>query len=270
MKWWFLALFLVVQILLFALMYILNREFSFLVSALMLTPVILFIGYILYSLISEQKEKQDRLLEHIVRETLHEINLPISTIEANMKMLSKDMKSQKELKRVDRVNSALKRLNRLYEVLSYNIKKEIAQVEKEQIDLSIFIKDRVDFFKEFSRNSFKLNLENLKVEVDTIGLEQSVDNIIENAMKYSNRDSEILISIDKTKLIIEDFGVGIEQDELSLIYQRYYQENSASLGEGIGLSIVKSFCDANSIILKIESKKGVGTKVILDFKNLIR
>jgi len=269
MKGWFLALFLIVEILLFILLYQFNRHFDFWISVAILTPVILFIGYVLYNFLSEQKQQQDRLLEHIIRETLHEINLPISTIEANINMLSKNINNPKDLKKIDRVSSSLDRLKRLYNHLSYNLKKEIAPIEKERLDLKEFIEDRVAFFKEFNRNSFKLNLTNLIINVDKIGLEQSIDNIIENAMKYSSKDSDILIYLKDSKLIIQDFGIGIEQDELSLIYQRYYQENSTNSGEGIGLSIVKSFCDKSKILLKIESKKGVGTKVILDFKNLV-
>ncbi len=269
MKWWFLALFLVVEILLFILLNQFNRHFSFWISVLILTPVVLFIGYVLYNFVSEQKQKQDRLLEHIIRETLHEINLPISTIEANIKMLSKNIDDKKDLKKIYRVESSLDRLKRLYNHLSYNIKKEILPIEKELVNLKSFIEDRVSFFREYNRNIFRLDVNNLVINVDKIGLEQSIDNIIENAMKYSKKESDILIYTDGTKLIIEDFGIGIEQDELSLIYQRYYQENSTNSGEGIGLSIVKSFCDRSDILLKIESKKGVGTKVIFDFKNLV-
>ncbi len=88
-------------------------------------------------------------------------------------------------------------------------------------------------------------------------------------MKYSKRDSKIVIYIEKNKLIVEDSGVGIAQDELSLIYQIYYRNTQEGKGEGIGLSIVKEFCDKNSIVVKIESKKWVGTKVIFDFKSIV-
>ena len=269
MKWWFLTLFLITQTLILLLFYFLHKEFSPLISIALLIPAIFLSGYILYNLLNEQKERQDKLLEHIVRETLHEINLPISTIEANMKMLSKNLNSTKDLKRVNRVINSLDRLKRLYNLLSYNIKKEILPIEKESIFLDKILKDRVAFFRELNRNRFILNLEPLYIKVDKIGLEQALDNIIENAMKYSNKDSNIEITIKNGKLHIKDYGIGIEQDELSLIYQRYYQESSSNIGEGIGLSIVKSFCDNSGILLKIESKKGYGTEVIMDFKRVI-
>ncbi len=259
--------------LLFALHYTLYIHLSFIqndyyFAFLLLIPAILLSAYIFTMIVSEAKESQDRALEHLIKESLHEINLPIATIEANIQMLEKSIKEQKSITKINRIKEALKRLKRLYNLLSYNIKKEILEIEKENISLDKLIKQRVEFFKNFNRNSFILNLEPLEIYTDKIGLEQIIDNIIENAMKYSNKNSAITISLKDTVLIIEDRGIGIDESELPYIYQRYYQAQDSSKGEGIGLSIVKRFCDKEGINLKIESKKGIGTKVILDFKKL--
>jgi len=232
-------------------------------------PALIIVGLILYASLIEPKRSQDRALEHLIRETLHEINLPISTIDANIKMISKTLHEPKDLKRLERVESALDRLKRLYMQLSYNIKKEIVPIEKEYINLKDLVNERVIYFSELNRNKFLLELNDLDIKVDKIGLEQVVDNILENSMKYSSKESNIVVKIESTLLSIEDFGIGIEQDELSLIYQRYYKESQEGKGEGIGLSIVKSYCDKCNIVLKIESKKGVGSKVTFDFKRLV-
>ena len=88
-------------------------------------------------------------------------------------------------------------------------------------------------------------------------------------MKYSKKDTPIKIIMEDTKLMIQDRGIGIEDSELSLIYQRYYQSDNNFIGDGIGLSIVRRYCDKEGIGLKIESKKGAGTNVILDFKKVV-
>ena len=184
-------------------------------------------------------------------------------------MLKAKLEDEKSVKRAKRIEEALDRLKRLYNLLAYNLKREIYEIDKEEIELDKLVKNRVEFFKELNRNSFELDLATLKIKADKIGLEQTIDNIIENAMKYSKKDTTIKITIDGTKLIIQDSGIGIEDSELSLIYQRYYQSDNNFTGEGIGLSIVKRYCDKESIGLKIESKKGIGTKVILDFKRVV-
>ncbi len=271
MKLWFIFIFTLVGLLLIALynflaINIFDSKFYTLVA---IVPAFVITGLILYELIIEPKRSQDRVLENLIKETLHEINLPINTIDANIKMLSKRLSDSKDLKKLSRIEGSLDRLKRLYEQLSYNIKKELIPIVLEELDLKEIVKDRVSHFREFNRNEFILELNSLKIKVDKIGLEQVIDNIIENSMKYSVKDSEIFIKIYETTLEIEDFGIGIEQDELSLIYQRYYRESQEGRGDGIGLSIVKSYCDRYGITLKIESKKGVGTKVILDFNRLV-
>lgn len=271
MKWLFILIFLIVEILLFMLFfYLLNYiepfKKNFLLSFFAITPAILLIGYILYNFIIEPKVAQDRVLNHLIRETIHEINLPISTIEANVKMLEKNEENSKNIVKLGRIKEAINRLKRLYSQLNYNIKKEIMPIEQERVLLDELVKERVSVFKDFNRNLFNVELNELELLIDKIGLEQVIDNILENAMKYSSKDKAIDIVIKDSKLIIKDRGIGIGEDELSLIYQRYYQESEANRGEGIGLSIVKRYCDSNNIELKIESKKGEGTIVILDFK----
>lgn len=274
MKFWLIIIFTLIVTLLFALHHIffinlmfIKNDYAF--AFILLIPAILFSAYVFTTIALESKESQDKLLEHLIRESLHEINLPISTIEANIKMLKAKLEDEKSIKRAKRIEEALDRLKRLYNLLAYNLKREIYEIEKEEVELDKLVKNRVEFFKELNRNSFELSLKALKIKVDKIGLEQTVDNIIENAMKYSKKDTTIKITIDGTKLIIQDSGIGIEDSELSLIYQRYYQSDDNFTGEGIGLSIVKRYCDKESIGLKIESKKGVGTKVILDFKRVV-
>ncbi len=274
MKFWLIVIFTLIVALLFTLHHIffINLMFiqnDYLLAFILLIPAILFSAYVFTTIALESKESQDKLLEHLIRESLHEINLPISTIEANIKMLKAKLEDEKSIKRAKRIEEALDRLKRLYNLLAYNLKREIYEIEKEEIELDKLVKDRVEFFKELNRNKFELNLTPLKIKTDKIGLEQTIDNIIENAMKYSKKDTTIRITIDGTKLIVQDSGIGIEDSELSLIYQRYYQSDDNFTGEGIGLSIVKRYCDKEGIGLKIESKKGVGTKVILDFKRVI-
>jgi len=268
-------LFNVIVVLLFLLHYTLFVHLNFVkndytYAFILLIPAILLSGYIFTVIATEVKESQDKKLEHLIKESLHEINLPISTIEANIDMLSRKVEDKKSATRINRIKEALKRLKRLYNLLSYNLKKEVLKIEKEEFDLSLLVKERIEFFQELNRNSFVLELKELKIYVDKIGLEQAIDNIIENAMKYSNRDDIIKITIDKNRLIIEDSGIGIDENEMQLVFQRYYQSDNSNSGEGIGLSIVKKYCDSEGIGLHIYSKKGIGTKVDLDFSKVVR
>jgi len=265
----FFALFIFSILLIFGLHFLLYEKFAdYLVAFLATLPAIVLISYIFISAVYRQKDEHTKALEHTINETMHEINLPISTIEANIKMLQKSLKDDRSSKRTQRVLDATKRLKRLYDILNYNIKKDIYSIDRQRVDISLIIADRVAYFKELNRNSFKLNLETTIVDIDKIGFEQTIDNIIENAMKYSKKDDLINIELKDRKLIVEDSGVGIDSSEIVKIYNRYYQSDSKNSGSGIGLWIVKSFCDSQNIDLKIVSEPNNGTKVILNFPKL--
>jgi signal transduction histidine kinase len=222
-------------------------------------------GYIVLLDILEQKADQDERLSHLTREILHEINLPIATIDANLSMLLKHREDPKERKRAARIQAALLRLRRLYTELSYSIRKEIMPVERVQCDLKELIEERVEIFKELERNRIVLKLEPLMITVDKIGLEQSMDNIIENAMKYSEASDPIEITQRAEIVTIQDHGVGMDANQIMHIYERYYQGDTADSGEGIGLALVKRYCDEEQIGIKIVSEVGQGSSVLLNF-----
>ncbi len=227
------------------------------------------IGYVFISQLLESKSRNDEKMEHLIREVLHEINLPISTIDANCTMLKNSIVDTKKLKRIDRIEKSSKRLKKLYKELAYNIKKDISAVEKEEFNLKELIDESVAYFKEMKRNEIVTDIEDIKIYGDKIGLLQVIDNIIENAIKYSQKDKPINIVLKEGILYIEDRGIGMDENEILRVYERYYQSDRKSVGEGIGLAIVKRYCDDEGIELKIESQKAKGTKVILDLKNLL-
>jgi len=215
--------------------------------------------------ILEQKAEQDERLSHLAREILHEINLPIATIDANIKMLTTNSMTSKEIRRTDRIRAALLRLQRLYAELAYSIKKEILPIEKEVFDLKAVLEERVAVQRELRRNPFVLAVDDCTVETDRIGLEQALDNIIENAMKYSRIEDSIEIILKKNHLTIRDHGTGMDANQILHIYERYYQGDRSQKGEGIGLTLVKRYCEEAGIGIKIHSEPGKGTEVMLDF-----
>lgn len=249
----------------------LDNELSFTVASFLTILITVSFGYLFNSYILNQKFKIDNNLLHLTKEILHELNIPLSTIQANSKLLKRTLKNnEKGLKRLSRIDDSSKRLERLYRELVYSIKKEIHIIEKEQIELEALIQERIDIFKLQKRNFFILKLDRVTIYVDKIGFEKMFDNIITNAMKYSDKESSITIELKENILMVEDKGVGIDEIELIAIYERYYQADYHMSGEGIGLSLVKAYCDDEKIGIGISSQKGVGTKVTFNLLNVTR
>ena len=247
----------------------LNSKLSSFVVFFLLFFLSLGFGYILSSYILSQKFRIDESLLHLTKEILHELNIPISTIQANSKLLRRALKeNEKSLVRLGRIDDASRRLERLYMELIYSIKKEIHRVEKEQVRLELLIQERCDILKLQKRNEFIVDVEPLDIYVDRIGFEKMLDNILINAMKYSDKCSPIYIELEGNVLSIKDGGVGMDEVELITIFERYYQADYHVSGEGIGLALVKAYCDDEKIRIDIRSHKGVGTTVGLDLSKV--
>jgi len=218
----------------------------------------------LTAIIFAPKKKMEDTLTTLTKDIVHELNIPLSTITANASMLKKTIIDEKSLKRLQRIEDASVRLKKLYDELVYSLHKEMQQIAKEKFDVAVLVKERIAIFEEQKRNPFKLVLESYEIEVDKIGFEQMLDNILINAMKYSEKDAPITVTLKEHVLYIEDKGIGMTTTELLRVYERYFQGDEKKDGEGIGLALVKEYCDNENITIQLHSEKGIGTIVSLD------
>ncbi|AKF25880.1 histidine kinase [Sulfurovum lithotrophicum] len=244
-------------------------EVNFLVAVLLVLILAGGWGYIISSHILAPKAQLDANLSHLSSEILHELNIPVATIKANASMLKKHLQEEeRSLKRLERIEASSDRLERLYEELVYSIQKEIHPIEKEEVTLYHLLHERIEAFKSFGRNSFHLDVGEMKIRVDRIGFEKMIDNLLMNAMKYSDKTSLISVVLDGNVLTISDEGVGMDEAELLKVYERYYQSDRKKEGKGIGLALVKAYCNDEGIGIQIKSKKGEGTSVLLDLSGV--
>lgn len=212
-------------------------------------------------------EEHVKNLQNLSKETLHELNLPVSTIKTNLHMLKKNIEMEKDLKRVKRIESACEMLEQRYNELDYMIKTQTRQEMNEKFDLQELIRHRVEFFQHiFPHVEFSLELHPFEVFNDKVGVTKIIDNIIDNGVKYSPDNNKIEIKLEGNILSIKDYGCGMDEVELLKIFDNYYQSNENMRGFGIGLGMVKRFCDTHNIGLHFQSKPNFGTTVQLEFK----
>lgn len=206
-------------------------------------------------------------LERFSKETLHELNLPINTITANVQMLRKTHNDEKSIKRLERIETATEMLKERYNELDYLIKKQTERENIESFDLGELIEERLGFLRSlYPSVIWELSLEPQRVTCDRIGLGKVIDNLVENGVKYSGQIPHITINLHDQSLSICDQGIGMDEITLMRIYDRYYQNDSTMAGFGIGLSLVKRYCDRHRINLHVASRVGEGTCVKLEFK----
>lgn len=227
-------------------------------------------GYLIVSYTLSTLFKTNRFLDILLKDTLHELNIPLSVINANLQMLQADEDDEKNLKRLGRIDLASKDLYALYKEVDYYIKKEIQEDVREKFYLDELIAGVVEKQREMA-NGVKIVPDVLHVELfaDKHGFVKVVSNLVHNALKYNRDQNEICIFQEKENLIIKDQGVGMSEAELFLAFDRYYQADTTKEGYGIGLSLVKAYCDEFKITMRINSEKNVGTEIILDISHLL-
>ncbi len=242
-----------------------NAE-NFAVVTAMLLPLSLLFGYLLSKIALEPLFVTNDLLDKLLKDTLHELNVPLSTIFANVSMLRRGEKDPKRLARLERIEKAGKSLQELYEDLDYFIKKEIGTVERERFDLDETVRRSIQKVEDVKGDiSIQYTPKSLPVVADRRGCQKAVDNLVVNAIKYNRPGGSVTLSIEGNELVVADTGVGMDEKALFHIFDRYYQRDLNASGYGIGLHIVKSFCDEHGIEIKIASKPGEGSVFRLDF-----
>lgn len=240
-----------------------NKIYYFAASVLLSIIVALFIfSFLLLRNFSKPFEKLNTQLDNFIKDSMHEINTPLSIINLNADLFANKYGKNKYL---NRMKSASKTLATIYNDMDYLVKQGKVMHKIQKIDISDFIQNRVDYFQEVA-NLKEIQLqtnieENIFYTFSKTKLQRIVDNTISNAIKYSHPQSDVDVTLyenDKTiTFIVQDYGVGIEN--VDKIFSRYYRENEVKGGFGIGLNIVKQIIDEEGIDLKVTSTVNKGT-----------
>jgi signal transduction histidine kinase len=232
--------------------------------------LVFILSLIFLQTFAEPFKRMNETLDNFIKDSVHEINTPLSIINVNIDLYNRKNPPSKYL---SRMKSASKVLSNIYNDMDYLIKHDRLDYERETIDLTHFLQERIEYFSEVAQ--MKNIVINSKIECDVEilmsakKLQRVIDNTISNAIKYSYENSHVDISLyikdEKCYLSFKDYGVGIEN--VAKIFSRYYREDTNKGGFGIGLNIVKSIIDETGIELQIDSTPKVGSEFLYIWKD---
>lgn len=229
-------------------------------------------------------EKLEKMRSEFVTNVSHEFRTPLTSIMGFVETIKySDDISEMEIQKIMSIMEVeIERLNRLINNL-------LTLSEIENIDMSnenhlISVEQCIHQSKEIlkplaMKKNIKLNYNpstsNLQIMGNSDRLKECIINITENSIKYSEDNMDIDINSfeldDLSKVIIEikDNGIGIPEEDLKRITERFYRVNKSRSrntgGTGLGLSIVKHSIRSMNGEIDIQSKVGQGTKTILKF-----
>ncbi len=248
----------------------LNQEnFVYIIMPLVIVGLGIFLSFSMSVL--KPLFKSDEKLEQSIKETIHELNIPVSTIKMNTQLLQKTITDEKSIKRLERINQASNNLLKLYENMEYNLKKEIDKIDKQEFYLDEIILKSCDKFYDIKKDTkIEVNIPNILVLSDINGFEKTMDNLISNAIKYNIKNNPIVeISYKNSVLSIFNTGEQIDTKNLFIVFDKYFQEDSTKDGFGLGLAMVKEFCDKNKIAINIDTLEK-GNRFNLNLKNIVK
>ena len=248
----------------------LNQEnFVYIIMPLVIVGLIIFLSFSMTVL--KPLFKSDEKLEQSIKETIHELNIPVSTIKMNIQLLEKTITDEKSLKRLERIKQASNNLLKLYENMEYNIKKEIDKIDKQEIYLDDLVKNCVEKFYDIKKDvKISMDIPKINIFTDLNGFEKTIDNLISNAIKYNVKDNPLVeISYKNSILSIFNTGEQIDTKNLFIVFDKYFQEDTTKDGFGLGLAMVKEFCDKNKISINIDTTE-LGNQFNLNLKNIIK
>ena len=214
--------------------------------------------------------KTNNLLDKLIKDTLHELNAPLATIQANTQLLKQSFTDSSNLKRLERIALACNNLYTLYTQMEYYIKREIRLVKEEIFDAKEAIETCIERSKELQGGiTLTCKAQSTLVYVDRIGFEQCVMNLLSNAFKYNKPNGSVHVNLSNGIFSIQDTGIGMDEHTRFRVFDRYYQSDPQKSGYGIGLHNVREFCEHYGIFIGLISAPDLGTTVILKLEKIV-
>jgi PAS domain S-box-containing protein len=239
-----------------------------------------------------QKEKElNELKTRFVSMASHEFRTPLATIKSSSELIKLFIDNDKNLlsplvygKITNKIESITIDIDRITDLMT-----DILTMGKVAANQVIFRPSPINFPKFLTeyleadainsikdrRFDYKIPANSFITNIDVQLVRQVLQNIIENAIKYSAVDTTVEITLNATEsssiITVRDYGIGISTHDLQFMFQSFFRASNVENipGTGLGMAIVKLFIEMHGGTASIDSKINVGTTVTLKLPNII-
>ncbi len=214
-------------------------------------------------------------------EIVHDLKTPITSIIGFAELLQKGGHSEESTKEFYDIiafeaNRLLKQVNDMLYMAKNRTEEESSSNQKCNLSIEIhkYVKELTPLANDRNVSiDIKANSENIYVCIPESKIARILTNIIENAIKYNKKNGNIYIDVSEksgmVNIAIRDTGIGIAQDELDKIFDKYYRSNSIKSlnveGSGLGLAIARDLVESYGGNIKVKSELGKSTEFIISF-----
>ena len=231
---------------------------------------------------TKELAKTDTLRRDLMANVSHDLRTPMTIIKSYGEMI-RDISGNNPEKRAAHTQVIIDEADRLTTLVNdildlSRLESGTAKIEPREMNLSKTVEEiinRFGVFEETAGFDFKTEVEpDLFVLGDERTVAQVIYNLISNAVNYTGDDKKVYITLQKkdenARFEVRDTGHGIPEEEMELVWKRYYRASEmhkrTKIGTGIGLSIVKNILESHGADYGVESKVGEGSVFWFEMK----
>lgn len=217
-------------------------------------------------------QKADKAKRDLISNVSHDLRTPLTMIGGYGEMMI-DLPEEKTDENIQVIVDETKRLNALVNDLLDMSRLQDGRIvlHKEVFDISALLKTQLQKYDVYRmQEGYTIEselLDTIYVNADKIRIEQVINNFLNNAVNYGGEAKHIIVrEIKKENVVrieVQDFGEGIDPEDLDNIWDRYYKVDKEHVrvanGSGIGLNIVKQLLELHGVPYGVKSSKGKGS-----------
>ncbi|MDD4515947.1 two-component regulator propeller domain-containing protein [Massilibacteroides sp.] len=254
----------------------------------------IFLIYFVVNYFRQRYRSRQKMLEHKHAQDIneaklqffmniaHEIRTPMTLILSPLKKLMLNDTDKERGKNYAIINRNAERiLNLINQLMDIRkIDKGLMDLKFQEVEIVAFLKELCEFFEYQGRIkqinfTFHSDVDQIYIWIDPKNFDKIILNVLSNAFKYTPQDGNITLLLgtcqienkEFCEIIISDDGIGIPDDELERIFERFYQirnsYNSSNVSTGIGLHLTRSLVELHHGTINAERNEGSGTRFII-------
>ena len=220
---------------------------------------------------TEKSNRAKAEVEQMVSDITHQVKTPISNIRMySDTIINNDLPKDKEKEFLNIISNQVDKLEFLIDFLTKMSRLETSMIVLNKQSAKIMecinkAKEQVKVLAENKNIEIRIMGEDCILEYDKKWTLEAICNLLENAIKYTNRNGKIIINLEKLetflKIDIIDNGIGIDEENINNIFKRFFRERKVKdiEGVGIGLYLSKKIIETQNGYIKVKSKVNEGS-----------
>jgi two-component system sensor histidine kinase MprB len=219
-------------------------------------------------------EESQRAQQQLIADASHELRTPLTAHRANIELLARpDLPSERRPHVLTAAVRGIDELSALISDLIQAARNGRSVDAREPVRLDKLVERAVERARRKAPQlQFELHLEPCTVSGSSPRLERMVDNVLDNAVKWSPDGGTVEVDVDEGLLTVRDHGPGIDDADLPHVFDRFYRSASARgmPGSGLGLAIVKQTVDDHGGTVEATNAENGGTVISMSFDALTK